>query len=277
MKLKAFDEFSGLAGKFLEKFEKDLERAGFRENAGQFLFNSMQKALLYGIASWLVLGLFSGKIVSSFIQAFCISILAFGFFLTIPKSRLKKTASLIERDLPFALLSMSAELNMGISFEKCLKNISNGNYGIVSKEFGFVVLEIFERGKSVQDSLRHFGEKIDSIELKRAIAQLVNVYERGGRKECGNPVKSIALEILSKQKSESKEFSGKIVVFSLMFIAVSAIVPAIFQAFIVVGSFFLKINFTPLQAILIVCVGFPLVDLAIFYYIKSKTPAFLEG
>lgn len=266
--------------KFFEKFLKALGRqlilAKIKKPPDLFVLDSVKTALFSGIVAWLAIGLYSGKIFQSLLFSIALAVAVFAVQLRLPKMRSKRIAALAERDLPFALLSMSTELNMGISFEKSLKNIARGGYGIVSMEFQNALDEILEFGVPVHEALIHSSESVDSISFKRAVSQIVNAYHRGG-KNCGDSVKRIALEILSRQKSESKEFSGKLAVFSLLFIAVSAIVPAIFLALIAVGSFFLKIKFSPLQIMLIVAVGFPLLDLAVFFYIKSKTPVFLEA
>ena len=67
------------------------------------------------------------------------------------------------------------------------------------------------------------------------------------------------------------------VVYSLLFVAVSAIVPALFQSFVIVGSMVLTLSLTAQQIFLIIVVGFPALDLAALYYIKAKTPLFLRG
>ncbi len=165
---------------------------------------------------------------------------------------------------------------MGIKFEKCLENAVKEKYGAVSKELEKVLAETRGGGASMQEALFHMGERIDSLMVKRAVAQLVNVYEQGEEASAGQPVKAIAGEMLSRQKALAKEFSGKLVVFSLLFIAVSAIIPAIFQSFTIVGSMFLKLSFSAAQILLIVAVGFPLLDVGILLYIRGKTPVFLR-
>jgi hypothetical protein len=62
----------------------------------------------------------------------------------------------------------------------------------------------------------------------------------------------------------------------LLFISVAAIAPALFQAFIVIGSVFLEIGFSPWQAVIVSCLGFPLADLAIIALIKENTPECLK-
>ena len=122
----------------------------------------------------------------------------------------------------------------------------------------------------------HFAERIDSLQVKRAVALFVSVYEQG--KEAGGAgVKMLARELLAKQRAESKEFSGRLVVYSLLFIAVSAVVPALFQSFAIVGSMVLNFSMTSVQIFLIIVVVFPAIDLIALYYIRAKTPVFLRG
>ncbi|MBU0662245.1 type II secretion system F family protein [Candidatus Micrarchaeota archaeon] len=199
---------------------------------------------------------------------------AIAFMLYMPKMLARKRAQVIERDLPFALMTMSVELNINVPFEKVLENVAKENYGVLSEEFARAVREVKERGASIQEALFAMGERVDSLMLKRSIAQLAGIYGHGYG---GDAVRKIAIEQLAKQRAVSKEFSGKLVVFSLMFIAVSAIVPALFLAFVVVGSTFMEMDFTALQVLLIAAIGFPLVDLGMLFWIRNSTPVFLRG
>ncbi|MDO8624929.1 MAG: type II secretion system F family protein, partial [Candidatus Diapherotrites archaeon] len=59
--------------------------------------------------------------------------------------------------------------------------------------------------------------------------------------------------------------------------AVSAIVPALFESFILVGSLFLDLDFSAIQVLAIMAVGFPLLDLGVLMYIRSQMPVFLRS
>jgi flagellar protein FlaJ len=102
---------------------------------------------------------------------------------------------------------------------------------------------------------------------------LNNIYLHGSSSET---LKRLTDDLLVRQKIESKEFSGKMVVYALVFIAVSAIMPSMFQSFILIGSYFMKISFTPLQVLAIVVILFPALDISILFMIHSKTPIFLR-
>lgn len=242
----------------------------------EYLQNVVKYSVLFSIAIWFILVLFLDELVLSFFYALLIFFLCLGFLLYQPILTKKKIASLIEKDLPFALMSMSVGLNMKIPFEKTIENITSENYGLVSVEFRKIISDIREGGASVQEAFFSFSERTDSQMVKRCVSQLVNIYEQGAKENAGEPIRRLAAEQLAKQKAISKEFTGKLVVFSLMFIAVSAIIPALFQAFIVVGSMFMELDFTALQVLLIATVLFPLLDLGILIYIRSNTPVFLR-
>lgn len=261
----------------LKGLEKNLKAASMKENPKKYFEKSTAYSALAGIAAWFILGVATSRIIESLLFGAIISLFSFCIFLYYPISKKRNIAKYFEKELPFALSAMAVELNIKIPFEKCIENISKGNYGVVSKEFGKVSDEIKKSGSSFNEALLHLAERIDSLMLRRAISQIVAAYVQGNKDtNAGEPLKKISSEILSRQKAESKEFSGKLVVFSLLFIAVSAIVPAIFQAFIIVGSMFLKLSFNALQIFLIVTVGFPLLDIGILIYIRSKTPVFLR-
>ena len=62
----------------------------------------------------------------------------------------------------------------------------------------------------------------------------------------------------------------------LVFIAVSAIGPAMFASFIIIGSYFMQIQFSAIQIFLILVIVFPSIDLLVLITINSKTPLFLR-
>ena len=232
------------------------------------------KASLFSLFAWLAFGLFLEEIVASFLLAALTGISALGISLYLPAIKKKRHAAIVESQLPFALMNIAVEMQLGIRFEEILKHASQ-HKGELGKEFGKILREVKEQGASVQQALMHFSERIDSLEVKRAIALFVSVYEQG-QKASSESIKMLARELLAKQRAVAKEFSGKLVVYSLLFVAISAIVPALFQSFAIVGSMVLHFTLTAQQIFLIIVIGFPAIDLVALYYIQSKTPVFLR-
>ncbi|MFH1256451.1 MAG: type II secretion system F family protein [Candidatus Diapherotrites archaeon] len=250
----------------IEKISRDKKR----------LHKGAKYAAVAVIFFWLGFSLLSEGVLEGLLFSAAVFFLFLAVWLYLPFAAESKKAKLLEKDLPFALMSLSVELNLGIQFEKALENIANSGHGSASTEFRKVMADIRLHGASVQEALFALSARHNSLSIKRAIAQLVNAYEQGGKSNAGEPVKRLASEHLSRQRAEAKEFSGKLMVFSLMFIAVSAIIPAIFLAYMIVGSSFMEIEFKPIEVLLISAIGFPLIDCAVLLFIRAKTPIFLQ-
>ena len=131
-----------------------------------------------------------------------------------------------------------------------------------------------KKGSSLAEALERMNRRILSIPIRRANSNLYNIWLHGTNDIDG--LKKLTQELFLKQRIESKEFSSKMVVYALVFIAISAIVPAMFQSFIIIGSYFMKITLSPMQVLAIIIVLFPLIDVSILALINSKTPLFLK-
>ncbi len=237
---------------------------------------SAPEAGLAAIFAWFVAALLLNNILLGALYALAAFFAAFGLLLYYPAIKKKNYAKRVEAQLPFVLLDIAIELNLGIDFLRCLQHAAKQR-GEAANEFRKAVIAIERQGATVQDAMLQMAARVNSRMLNRSIVQLVAAFEQGAKQAAGEPIKKIAAEILSRQKIESKLFAGKLVVLSLLFIAISAIVPALFQSFTIVGSMVLKTRFTAMQVFLIIVLLFPLLDLLVLFYIKSKTPVFLRG
>lgn len=244
--------------------------------AGKNGWNAAKYAAILSLCCWLLFGLLLERLAVSALLGLLCFFPVFAILLHYPRIKSRRYGERVEACLPFCLLNIAVELNLGVPFVNALEHASAGR-DCCAREFKAVVKEIRQQGASVQQALRHFSGRIDSRLVKRAVVQLAAAFEQGSGKKSGEPVKRIAAEILARQRAESKLFSGKLVVSSLLFIAVSAIVPALFQSFSIVGSVILHMRFTAMQLFLIIAVGFPALDLAVLFYIREKTPVFLRG
>jgi len=210
---------------------------------------SLKMSIFVGLFLWLVFGLFIHNILRSLAIATIFSVFIF-----------------------IILIHLSTEIRTGKSFAKALED-STKEKGFVTEEFKCVINDI-KKGLTFEEALDKMNKKFDSLNVKRALSNLANI-QRHGKKDVTS-IKKLAQELLLKQRIESKEFSNKMVMYSLVFIAISAIVPAMFQSFILVGSYFMALSFTAEQVFLIIVVLFPLIDISILGMINSKTPEFLK-
>ena len=233
--------------------------------------NSIKLSVFIGLFCWLLIGFFSKEIIKSSAIGILCMIICFVFFIYLPVIKQKQYSKKVESGLPLFLSKLVLELRVGKDFVHAIKNITKGTTEI-EIEYQKVVRD-FENGASISQALKKMNQKINCLNIKRVNSSLNNIYLHGSSSDT---LKRLTDDLLVRQKIESKEFSGKMVVYALVFIAVSAIMPSMFQSFILIGSYFMKIGFTPIQVLLIVVVLFPALDVSILFMIHSKTPIFLR-
>jgi flagellar protein FlaJ len=234
--------------------------------------NSLKLSAFIGLFVWLGAGIVLKNIMLSAGVAIILAILFFVILLQLPLARKKAYSSKVEADLPLFLIRLAAEIKIGKNFSKAIRD-SCSEESFASKEFALVLTDM-QKGASFQEALQAMNERLSSPNIRRAVSNLSNLSTQGTKDVSG--LKKLAQELLFKQRIESKEFSGKMVVYALVFIAVSAIVPAMFQSFVLIGSYFMKLSFTAPQILLISVILFPAVDAAILLTIDKKTPLFLK-
>jgi pilus assembly protein TadC len=225
-----------------------------------------------GISSVLaVFSLISYALYPEYSLAIIFLVFAFSMilFFNYPKTRKKRISKEIDRDLPYALTSIGSEMNINVPFEKTIENVANSGYGEVSKEFKKVLIDI-KNGFSIQESLTNFSDRIDSSFVKRAVAIIITAYGKGGRS--GDLLKKLADEYNSVAQAKLREYNGKVVLYSLIFIAFSAIIPAMFQTFVIIGSSFMVLIITPEMAFWIPAAVFPVTNACILLIMRSKRP-----
>lgn len=236
-------------------------------------FESIKISLILGLFCWLIIGVIAKNILLGAGIAIIVTLLLFLLLLQLPLAKRKKYAKKIESELPLFLTKLASEIKLGKSFNQAILSAANEN-SAVDNEFKLIVKDM-NKGASFEEALQLMNKRIDSQQIKRACSNLNNLHNNGKKDVSG--IKKLAQELLLKQRIESKEFSGKMAVYSLVFIAVSAIIPAMFMSFTLVGSYFMKLSFTPEQIFLISIILFPLMDGSVLVLINSKTPLFLRG
>ena len=258
-----------------DKVKTAIESEG--ENFAGHLEKTAKITAVFGIFGIVIWGIFFDGFFESVLFAILLALISGTVFFTMPLRKSEKNAKKIEKYLPFALMQLSIDLKTGRSFDVALKNITNSNYGLLSEKLGEELAESKKSGKATPEILLRFGKKINSRTVKRTISRILSVYEIGNKEYGSDSIRKIALEQLSRQKAEMKEYSAKIATVSLVFIVASAIIPALFQSFTIVGSSFIELPFDATQAIIISAVMFPLIDTSILFYITAVTPEFLKG
>ncbi len=252
--------------------EKVLKKAYLKEKEFE---KNKKKSFNYSVFVGLFATFLSWLYIRDIILCSGIGILFFIiFFITMvnaPIIKHKKFTKRIENELGFFLTNLITELKVGKDLINALKKCSESEEKI-SKEYKKVI-ELIDNGLSLKEALLLMNKKFDSISVKRTNSNLYNIYQHGNDV---HGLKKFSEELMMRQRIESKEFGSKMVVYALVFIAVSAIVPAMFASFILIGSYFMEIQFTAIQILLIIGLLFPIIDLSVLLTINSKTPLFLR-
>ena len=129
----------------------------------------------------------------------------------------------IEEVLPDFLQLTSSNIKAGMPIDKALWYAVRPRFGVLAKEIEFVAKETMG-GENFQDALRNFGQKYDSIILRRSINMLIEGIEAGG--EIGDLLTKIA-DNIQEHQIMLKEISASVTTYSI-FITFSAIVAAPF-------------------------------------------------
>jgi hypothetical protein len=116
--------------------------------------------------------------------------------------------------------------------------------------------------------------RVDSLELRRAVAQLSLAYAQGSNTE---GLRKLADELAALQRAQAREYHARLSLVGLVFIALACIIPSLFAAYVIVGSSFLDLSFTPNEVYLAYLALFPAVDALVLAYARRARPAALGG
>ncbi|MFH0970948.1 MAG: type II secretion system F family protein [Candidatus Micrarchaeota archaeon] len=195
-------------------------------------------------------------------------------FLNLPAYIKHKRAEEIEKELSIALRTIIVQLNLDLPFERIIENAALAKFGKLSKEMRRAHLQIENGSAGVAEALESLAIRVDSQFVRRAIAQLIFSYEHGLE---SSALSKIADEMILNQKTKSTEFASKMAFLGLLFIAVSCIIPALFAAYVIIGSSFLSLSITANDVYTAYLLLFPLSSTAVLLYIKEKSPAILNS
>ncbi|HII39500.1 TPA: type II secretion system F family protein [Candidatus Micrarchaeota archaeon] len=269
---KVIDPAAFISGKSLAKIQRNLSQADLRINSIHYATLALVASAFAGATS-LLAGLY---FISEPAYAVALAILCFAAaflaLLKYPEARKKSRASEIERELSIALRTIAVELRCNTPFEKTLRNLAKSKYPLLAAEAKRILSEIELGGKTPPEALKEFSDRVDSLIVRRAVVQLVFSYEHGLQTE---GIKKLADELVNLQKIRSQQYASQMAFLGLMFIAVSCIIPALFAAYVIVGSSFLDSSFTNVDILLAFVIVFPLVDIALLAYMRMQAPKIL--
>lgn len=168
-------------------------------------------------------------------------------------------------EIPFFLINISNDLERNLSLKTCLENRSDNT--IIGKKIRTALNLVKNYGFTLNQALLKVSK--ESKDLSVVFYQLEDVFSLGGKDRVSS-LRILCDSFIEKQMNNFRSSSSKINFLSLIFIVCSAIVPAIFLIFTLVGSNFLAMSFSAFTIIFFTVIIFPLIDMFILLIMKSK-------
>ncbi len=226
-------------------------------------------ALFFVTDVFLVYALFGGL--------FFFFLISFGM-LYYPSTVATKRAREIDRELPFALRHMAAELRAGIGLYRVLQSIAVADYGVLSEELAKTISEI-EEGTDTKDALKNLALRTKSASFKNALNHLLRAMKTGGN--LSDAMNIIAEEVSFDIRMQISSFTEKMNFFGVIYIFIGIVMPVMLAILSGIRnaplgssvSFFSALPLTPIVITMIYVILLPLVLFVLVYYIKSIRPA----
>lgn len=130
-----------------------------------------------------------------------------------------------------------------------------------------------ERGMGMDESLELFSRECGTTLVERMSGLLRHIYAHGSTPSSLEALQRLAEDVRMHQRIVWKAYAQKLVLLSLVFIGVSALVPALFLAFVTIGSRFLDMSLSEGDIAFVSWIGFPLLDILVLGLVWMQTPA----
>jgi len=194
------------------------------------------------------------------------TVLFFTFVFFAKRIKLQDEKTRIIRELPFFLNSLASDVEKGIPLKLSLENCAKKST-MLGKKINNALELAQKRGYTLESALEKIAK--GNKELERVMYQVVDILQSGTRNKA-DTFRILSANFTEQQSMAIKSYSAKLNFLSLIFVVVSAIVPALFLMFFLVGSNFLEITISNIGVVLITLVLFPMIDMFILLFMRAN-------
>jgi len=270
-------KFYGLGrslAKFFPYLKLELAQAEMSYDEKEYSAIIVAMGLLYGIIGFIIAVLIGSKL---FPDSFLLVGIGGGILLSVfvmfqvmfyPKMKAKKKVNEIERNLIFALRTMTVEIKSGVSLFNSLNIIAEGDYGALSAEFKKAVKEI-ETGTMEEVALEKIARNNPSVFFRRIIWQIINGMKAGA--DVSSVMEELVKTMIREEKLQITKYGNSMKLLSLMYMMLGVIIPSLGITFLIILSSFPQMKMGELLFWLLLM----FVSVGEFMYLgilKSKTP-----
>ena len=212
-----------MIGGFLKKYRQFLRDADFKFPLTAWLAVSFGIATACGAMLFIIIIVLNLPI--SPLMAGIVFFVIADIFLGYPYLKALSRVDSIEETFPDAMKQMADTLKSGGTYEYALREITNMQYGPLTKEMDLALRKL-EEGENIENSLKSFADKINSRLIKRTIAIIIDSIKAGAG--LADVLDEIAedLRAMHRLKKERKTETSLQVMF--MVAAGSVVAPIIF-------------------------------------------------
>lgn len=190
-----------------------------------------------------------------------------------PRIFLSRKQREIDKNLISALNDVLIQLNSGIPLFSILVNISESDYGELSKEFKKAVKKI-NAGEPQEEVLEKLGEKNASVYFRRTLWQISNGMRAGS--DMSIVIKDNVNALNEEQLIQIQTYGNKLNPLIMFYMLISVIIPALSVTFLTILSSMLNLPKTVSQMLFIgLFVFVVLVQIIFLGMIKSRRPSLL--
>lgn len=202
----------------------------------------------------------------------------FSFFvlfseLNYPRVYVAREGRLLDKNLLPALQDMLVQLNSGVPLFDIIYNISNSDYGEVSKKFKKIVREI-SSGKPQAIAIDDVGKRTSSVFFRRTLWQISNGMKAGSQMEI---VIKESIETLNQEKIlQIQNYGGTLNPLVVFYMLIAVVIPALAITFLTVITSMLGLD--RLMVVLLYIALFIIVlfmQITFLGLIKSRRPSLL--
>jgi len=250
---------------------RDFESLPRPANAGAYLSGV---ALASACASLAALALFyafgAGAISVAYALLTGALVLVAGLYY--PKLLRQRHSALLERDFPLAVKTIAAQTAAGVPFEQAFASACTG-FGAASEELS-LVLRQWRAGTPFPKAVSSFAVRAPSLAVKRTCMQLSLAYRQGAGSQ---ELEQLSSELASQALASARAYNSETTFSSLLFVAVSCIVPCLFAAYAILSSVLFEPVASPRDLALIFLVVFPLLNAALLARMALRAPPLMVG
>lgn len=198
-----------------------------------------------------------------------IGFLSFVYIILYPKLIITRKVKDLEKNLLFALRHLYIQVKSGVPLFEGLVSVSNGNYGLVSKELEECTKKI-STGREQTVALEELALKNPSLDFRRILWQITSAIKTGA--DLGNTLESIVQNLSDEHKVAIRRYGSQLNPLSMMYMMLAVIIPSLGITFLIIFSSFSGFAVTE-TVFIVIAIALAFFQFSFIGIVKSRRPA----